>query len=216
MDTFKSLALLSLLFASANIYAATIDTTPILTTGPFNSNIFHTASSGSDGQNGSILAWFNIDTPGPGEANSWDADSGAFELHVNLYTSSADAMANTNIQGTADAAGVLKLEDLQHDGGLFGYIDWGFDAQAASLLGSSSSIRLFFEDASYGSTGANDFAGGNLTLWGADGYDTSAGDLVVSTNTLGMDMVAHVVPVPAALWLFASGLLGMVGVARRS
>lgn len=221
MDMFKSFILLCAVLISANIQAATITATPILTTGPFASNVFHTASSGSDGQNGSILAWFNLAAPGLGEANSWDASSGAFELHVSLFSNSADAMSSTNIQGSAAATGVLKLADLQHDGGLFGFIDWTFDASAVTLLGASvgldanNHIQLFFEDTTYGSTGANGFTDSSLTLWGADGYDPGAADLVVSTNTLGMDLVAHVVPVPAALWLMMSGLLALAGVMRK-
>jgi 3D (Asp-Asp-Asp) domain-containing protein len=35
----------------------------------------------------------------------------------------------------------------------------------------------------------------------------------ISGNTLAVDV--RVVPIPAAVWLFGSGLLGMVGVARR-
>ena len=49
------------------------------------------------------------------------------------------------------------------------------------------------------------------------------GELVISTNTLnsgvyGMAVISgevSMVPVPAAVWLFGSGLLGLVGVARR-
>lgn len=39
-------------------------------------------------------------------------------------------------------------------------------------------------------------------------------DLTFSNNT-GLSSPASVVPVPAAIWLFASGLLGLVGIARR-
>ncbi len=60
------------------------------------------------------------------------------------------------------------------------------------------------------------------------GADTSAGVLVQMNASCGaaagcvseyfvdnISLTAEVVPVPAALWLFGSGLLGLVGVARR-
>lgn len=45
------------------------------------------------------------------------------------------------------------------------------------------------------------------------GYEISAleGEWAVQTD----DFRAMVVPIPAAVWLFGSGLIGLVGVARR-
>lgn len=37
----------------------------------------------------------------------------------------------------------------------------------------------------------------------------------VNGNVVSTDIVNTAVPVPAAVWLFGSGLLGLVGVARR-
>jgi len=55
-----------------------------------------------------------------------------------------------------------------------------------------------------------------MTLWGANftGDDFSDG---YNGSTVGMDLVLEMspVPVPAAVWLFGSGLLGLVGIARR-
>lgn len=44
-----------------------------------------------------------------------------------------------------------------------------------------------------------------------DGIDLLAGSVLIDDVTLN----ANVVPVPAAVWLFGSGLVGLVGVARR-
>lgn len=46
---------------------------------------------------------------------------------------------------------------------------------------------------------------------GADGLTA----LAAQPNYLGAEITVNAVPVPAAVWLFGSGLLGMVGVARR-
>jgi hypothetical protein len=59
-----------------------------------------------------------------------------------------------------------------------------------------------------------------MTLWGANFTGSFNG--AYQGATLGMDLVLDIgttplpaVPVPAAAWLFGSGLLGLVGIARR-
>ena len=56
---------------------------------------------------------------------------------------------------------------------------------------------------------SGNFAGrrGDLEIWSSAGDNTS-GDLA-------MTLTGTVVPIPAAVWLFGSGLLGLVGIARR-
>ena len=44
-----------------------------------------------------------------------------------------------------------------------------------------------------------------------DGLDASGGR--ISGNTLAVDLAP--IPVPAAAWLFGTGLIGLIGVARR-
>jgi len=53
-----------------------------------------------------------------------------------------------------------------------------------------------------------------LGLWTLTFGDTAGAD-PLSLNSWGLDITTSVVPVPAAAWLFGSGLLGLVGVARR-
>jgi hypothetical protein len=57
----------------------------------------------------------------------------------------------------------------------------------------------------------NSFDGSTISLWGAN-FDSSG-----ENPTLGLDLriALTAVPVPAAVWLFGSGLLGLVAVARR-
>ena len=47
-----------------------------------------------------------------------------------------------------------------------------------------------------------------LTLGGVSGWRLPSSDI-------NGDVGASVVPVPAAVWLFGSGLIGLLGVARR-
>lgn len=65
----------------------------------------------------------------------------------------------------------------------------------------------------------NTFDGTTMSLWGANFGSTSGdGTLGLNEATLGLDLrivLTSVVPVPAAVWLFGSGLLGLAAVARR-
>lgn len=48
------------------------------------------------------------------------------------------------------------------------------------------------------------------------GVGTHIYDITFTTGTImSIDAIPHVVPVPAAAWLFGSGLIGLVGVSRR-
>lgn len=65
----------------------------------------------------------------------------------------------------------------------------------------------------------NSFDGTTMSLWGAD-YALGFGAAETLANAgprLGLDLRLELtaVPVPAAVWLFGSGLLGLVGIARR-
>jgi hypothetical protein len=85
----------------------------------------------------------------------------------------------------------------------------------AIQLGSES--RLFVVEGYYAGTNGIDFAGYNI-----DNISLTINNLVFSTpgglwTDVNFDATFNVntVPIPAAVWLFGSGLLGLVGVARR-
>jgi hypothetical protein len=100
--------------------------------------------------------------------------------------------------------------------GIFGPINGNNDHLATNSLSStltltnSNQFILGFSN----DGGANWFTDTSVTSVGANAYTVSFNDfgsvLMVDVNTVSA------VPLPAAAWLFASGLLGLAGVARKS
>ncbi len=206
---------------SQTSFAASLDVTTLPTegSGPFQYNAFHLAS-GHHGMSGAVLAWFDLGNSGNG---NWNTDSGAINLSVQLYTDSS----LLNPAGTATATGNFNLNAFNgHDGGLLGTLTWDFSNAINSTLQNLATATISFIDVNYVTSSAgynaNSTAGNALTLWGAEGqYDANTGMFDTNTTTIGMDMVAlfntniSAVPVPAAMWLFGSGLLMLAGVTRR-
>lgn len=63
-----------------------------------------------------------------------------------------------------------------------------------------------------------DLTEGNNTTLGDQLVNLFAGGLYINVHTnahLGGEIRGQIVPIPAAFWLFGSGLLGLVGMARR-
>lgn len=199
---------------SAAVFAAPIQiaTTPTETGGPFRHNAFHEASS-NGGQSGTILGWFDLGAGG----GSWDPDTGAFIINIDIFS---DGGLTTAI-GTAVGTGNLTAAAFNgFDGGLIGTIGWNFDVTAEGngfVDRTTSFLDNNYVTSSAGYT-ANSTTGSysSMTLWGADGnYDVNTSMFDVNTTNMGVDLVVTFVPVPAAVWLFGSGLIGLVTLARR-
>ena len=92
-----------------------------------------------------------------------------------------------------------------------------FDVSKASggsitLSGDNSfSLGMDWSAGYYGDSNATLISSPDTYLIIFDGLDGSGAK--ISGNTLAVDLAP--VPVPAAVWLFGSGLLGLVGIARR-
>ena len=206
------LPFLSLFSAAVSAAPIQIAATPTETSGPFLHNVFHEASS-NGGTSGTILAWYDLGSGG----GSWDPDTGAFTINIDIFS---DNTLTTSI-GTADGTGNLSAAAFNvFNGGLIGSISWNFDtvAETNGLTDKTTS----FIDKKYATSSAGYVANsttGNyssLTLWGADGdYNVNTGMFDVNTTSMGVDLVVTFVPVPAAVWLFGSGLIGLLTVARR-
>lgn len=187
--------------------------------GPFQYSGFHIADR-NYGMSGAMLAWFAI---GSGDSGTWDPDTGAFSLSVQLY----DDSGLTNNAGTATATGNLSEAAFNgFDGGLIGSITWDFSNATNATLSGLGSATISLIDINYATSTkgftANTTNANSMTLWGAEGeYDALTGLFDTQTTTIGMDMVAlfasdiKPVPVPAAVWLFGSGLIGFAAVGRR-
>lgn len=145
-------------------------------------------------------------TGGMGMTGSYTVDATTFTLGSATGTSGTDILGTTvgfptpgNINnGAINFASFTSVANVLDIGG------WQFDMD--SLLNESTSSLWKF-------TGS-----GSLTdLNGV--YENTAATYVLSANPTGssysISINATVVPVPAAVWLFGSGLLGLVGVARR-
>ena len=140
----------------------------------------------------------------------------AFSLPIGGLTGSIDTVAQLGTTLTAftvnggnvfPTSGVGKIVDSQ-DIRLspFSSIDKGVDIGAGLSTNSQGTVQSI------------ENATGSINLIG--GYDTMS--VIVAfglTNDTGVGFSGYVqqtpVPVPAAVWLFATGLLGLVGISRR-
>jgi hypothetical protein len=134
----------------------------------------------------------------------------------------------TVADGTYVAEAVLNFDTLANTISIFGDID-GLGISNATLLSGSFASWTYLPIPNPGGPGITE-------VFSSQGPDIKDADLLtalgVPTNTLfnffgfsietengtvvSTDIInTAVVPVPAAVWLFGSGLLGLVGIARR-
>ena len=157
-------------------------------------NVDYTASSGVFSAIGTAST-FEDDGVGPATPIS----GGGFDLTASIDTSGVLSGGTFSIDGTLGAfTGTLLTGTLT---GL------GFPS-----IGNGDPLEFLF-----------DVTGGDL----ASAYGTSGGIILsnsgftgfasdfINTPFTGVADTGTVVPVPAAVWLFGSGLLGLIGIARR-
>lgn len=140
----------------------------------------------------------------------------------------------SGIYGTLTAGNGLTLTFT--NGSLTGTTGGVYDAGGfldvtlshASITGGSRTETFYFHPEQFTSPppGANTFDGQLFGLWGnnwnngVDPAPTEGNTGTLNSNRLGLDIRAALspvapVPVPAAAWLFASGVMGLAGMWRR-
>ena len=173
--------------------------------------------------NGSIATFHDISMSQTGAnliTGSLQVDWGGginMPLHIEW-----DATGLFNAIGFGLQAGdVLSGSDLYYDANGNGVQDPG---EFRENINSATPYSSIYEDAYYGGTGSNPDPQGpapmaatsnSLGLDGTTPFPGFRGYLDIgSGNSMHVASVESV-PVPAAVWLFGSGLLGLLGVARR-
>lgn len=156
-----------------------------------------------------------VDYPFPelyGGSFSGSFDYDPLSTPVNVNTSFTEYAMTSVLVDIIDSGGTTintitnlsPLENnvfrLNNDGSGFGMI-FGY---SAGLIGTTEDLRLSFDSSAA-------FVSGFLETDGVDPF--TFWDLAVISATTSVP--APAVPVPAAVWLFGSGLLGLVGLARR-
>ena len=210
----KSLLVPAAVCISSTAGATLYDITAVLqgNDGGYQFSSFHDANDSSP-MSGPKLA----DITGPVISGSYDDVSGAFNAVLTVSNAGPTVtLAGTllfDIGGFLDPASTVSV-DFNGSDGFLSDTTIGFEAGdvCCSGTGDPNSFKNGVQD------------GGGfpvMSLWGANwGYEGDFDDSLdypYEGSTLGMDlrMQLQPVPVPAAVWLFGSGLIGLVGVARR-
>ena len=128
--------------------------------------------------------------------------------HVNMNSNFSTGIGTFRYTGPA-----IDLSSYTHL-----VFDWSSDLSGAA-------VDIFFNGTSVAASSWSGLVGGTgmttqtpmAIVWG--GAKIAQIDFVVTAGVVGLDSnidnIQAVVPVPAAVWLFGSGLLGLVGIARR-
>lgn len=150
-------------------------------------------------------------TGGMGIGGGYTADA------TTLTLTSVTGNSGTGILGTTVGFGTVGSIISGVDGGVDGVIDYNPFTPVTNLLeigGWTLDLSTLIIDPA--STTANLKLSGTGVLTGG-GYDPTAATWRLSTTSTGgsYSMSITAVPVPAAVWLFGSGLIGLIGIARR-
>lgn len=154
-----------------------------------NGDVFDVSIVGTDFADGTIGGGFSL---------SWDPS--ILTLQTGSLTFAGDQLFGQ--AGVVDnAAGTWTNADVTSFNGVAGP---AFDIALITFV--AVNVGVSPTDVTIGL-----FAGGSDRLWASDTLPS----FDVMPTFIGGSVTVNPVPVPAAVWLFGSGILGLVGVARR-
>jgi len=168
-------------------------------------NSSNPADNDGDASTGTILATFNT-TPVSG---TYDDLTGNLDMVLGLTGGGTVTFVGTGFLFDAGSPNTLNS---------VGTLSATFSSPTASLLNTDIIFDNSILDCCASANPApNSFDGTLMSLWGADYPPGVIGGVVTGSPQIGLDLRIEVaaVPVPAAVWLFGSGLLGLAGIARR-
>jgi hypothetical protein len=176
---------------AAALIGANIDVDSIVGLGtPLNSDL----NDGTEACSSCVLSFTTgISTGG------WNFGGGGTISIVGGFTAAGIGAGETLLTGTFDSSTVVDIGGSMFDFKILGASF--FDTKHPDLL-------------SYFGMPAGDYTGGLNISFDMIGTPVVGTDFTSDTLFSG-DVVNNPVPVPAAVWLFGSGLLGLVGIARR-
>ena len=226
-NLYTTLFAVAILAFSFNASAATVSffldqsNEPTMTQG-----INYAAVTISDGENGDIDFIVDINEGAFDTTNSSNFGMQTFSFNYDT-SSAASGITVDNIDNIIPAT--WGITQGANAGGGFGFFEF-------ELAGTGSTRTSLFEfsivgidgdnisDYALGIDGGEFFAAHIADFGGYEGFDSAqfAGSTPGDGNRGGCDFNPNLpgcdvpaVPVPAAVWLFGSGLLGLVGIARR-
>lgn len=150
----------------------------------------------------------NINLNGVINDPEMDASDTNVSLDVVLYQTNPFIFFTSHRPTLEAEAGAKPLKQPNNsEASLRLQLDWTNPTSASGSI--SLNVATGDEFYLYALLGANSKSGTNSTS--ADAFNTGTMSFLGNPNLVA----AGVVPVPAAMWLFGSGLIGLVGIARR-
>jgi hypothetical protein len=165
-----------------------------------------------DGQGtGAAFRALTTVTPGALSAGTINTELYTFEGKFDTFLSGHNPLGThaTGLNGSAGSDG--SIGGLNADASAVFGVNWGLASSFNAVGGVGQSLEFFFL-AGNGTLPNNNVT--NVRYGNTEGFST----WTLNSDSSFMYMTpgaVSAVPVPAAAWLFASGLLGLVGIARR-
>lgn len=222
---FKSIALASTtLIFSANVNAATVFSEDF--------NSFTSTSLGTQnatglvvGNDGTLAGWNVVGAGGLQAVDHTGAGDWGMLLYNGYNTSGSQAILTSTTGISANNLGETYSVTFDLGATIYEHFSQGTsssDAVVFQILRGDDSVLSSYIASAGAWTGVQTFASEGFQYTG-DGSGTvnirinslSVGDNLLSGAIDNIDISTSAVPVPAAVWLFSSGLLGLIGVARR-